>query len=141
MRHPTIPLILAALIAAPIAAEDGHAATKPVAEKTMGAWRVAVFIPKPAAAGKELDVDLALTPAGTKPKAVRLWVGTENAKGSVKAKAEAHAPGTYCVGVEVPDPIPAGAKLWLAIEAEDGTTAKESVVMARPAPRTTGPTA
>jgi hypothetical protein len=129
MRHLVIPLILAGLIAAPLLAEDGHAAAKPVAEKAMGAWKVAVFIPKPAIAGKALDVDLALTPAATRPKAVRLWVGAENAKGSVKVKAEPEAPGAYCVGVEVPDPIPAEAKLWLAIEAEDGTTVKESVAL------------
>jgi hypothetical protein len=118
----TTLLTLTALFAA---AEEATA--QPVATKTMGAWNVEVFIPKPPEAGKALDVDLALKPAATAPKAVRLWIGAANAKGSVKVKAEPEAAGAYCVGVEVPDPIPADAKLWITIEADDGTVSKESV--------------
>jgi hypothetical protein len=99
----------------------------------IGIWKVAVTIPKPAQAGKALDVDLVLTPAAQVPKAVRLWVGTANARGSVKVKAEPEAAGAYCVGVEVADPIPAEAQVWIAIEAADGTTIKASVALPAPA--------
>lgn len=126
MRFLILSLLTAAFLTG---AETAADKAKPVATPTIGAWTVAVFLPKPPEAGKALDVDLTLTPAATKPKAVRLWVGAASAKGSVKVKAEPEAPGAYCVGVEVPDPIPAEAKLWIAIEAEDGTTAKEAVAL------------
>ena len=96
---------------------------------TMLAWKVEVTIPAAPVAGKKLDVDLVLTPKTTAPKAIRLWVGKADAKGSVKVKAEPEAPGAYCVGVEVPNPIPAESKLWIAIEDAAGATAKESVVL------------
>jgi hypothetical protein len=95
----------------------------------IGVWKVAVTIPKPPVAGKPLDVDLVLTPAATAPKAVRLWVGKADARGSVKVKAEPEASGTYCVGVEVPDPMPAEAQVWIAIETADGTICKGSVAL------------
>ena len=122
MKHPLIP-VTALLLAC---ACGLSAADVPTVE--IGAWKVAVTIPKPAVAGKALDVDLVLTPA-TAPKAVRLWVGKADARGSVKVKAEPEAAGTYCVGVEVPDPIPAEAQVWIAIEAADGTTSKASVAL------------
>lgn len=100
----------------------------------IGTWKVAVTIPQPAQAGKALDVDLVLTPAAQVPKAVRLWVGTANARGSVKVKAEPEAAGSYCVGVEVPDPMPAETQVWIAIEAADGTTSKAGVALPAAAP-------
>lgn len=94
---------------------------------TMLAWKVEVTIPAAPVAGKKLDVDLVLTPKTPAPKAIRLWVGKADAKGSVKVKAEPEAPGIYCVGVEVPNPIIPESKLWIAIEDANGATAKESV--------------
>ena len=114
-----------------IAAEMAPAAataTKP-ASIEIGVWKVAVTIPKPAVVGKAFDVDLVLTPASPAPKAVRLWVGKADARGSTKVKAEAEAAGAYCVGVDVPDPLPAEAQVWIALEAADGTVSKGSVAL------------
>lgn len=119
-------LLLSFLIAGLSAAEEA-AKIKSLATKTMGAWSVEIIVPKPPVAGKPLDVDLVLKPAATAPKAVRLWIGAANAKGSVKVKAEPEAPGAYCVGVDVPNPLPADAQLWIAIEASDGTVSKEGL--------------
>jgi hypothetical protein len=47
--------------------------------------------------------------------AVRFWIGVEDAKGSVKAKA-AVEDGKWHAHVEVPDPLPEGSKLWIEIE-------------------------
>jgi len=47
--------------------------------------------------------------------AVRFWIGTPDAKGSVKAKA-AIEDGKWHAHVEIPSPIPAGSKLWVEIE-------------------------
>ncbi len=69
-------------------------------------------------------VDPAAVGAAPKVAAVRFWVGTEDAKGSVKARAEIEDPKDptrWHVHAEVPDPIPAGAKLWVEIEDDKGT--------------------
>jgi len=51
---------------------------------------------------------------------VRFWIGTEDAKGSIKAKAEVED-GKWHTHVEVPSPIPAVSKLWVEIEESAGT--------------------
>lgn len=65
--------------------------------------------------GKEVDVDLALKGERGKVAAIRAWIGTEDAKGSMKAKAALEGEG-YHAEVEVPEPMPAGAALWVEIE-------------------------
>lgn len=62
-------------------------------------------------------------------KAVRLWVGPEDASGVMVAKAETEY-DYYHGHVEMPNPIPADARLWIEIEAPDGTTHKGSVTLA-----------
>lgn len=56
--------------------------------------------------------------------AVRFWIGAEDAKGSVKAKADIED-GKWHTHVEVPSPMPAGCKLWVEIEE---AASKKSVV-------------
>lgn len=51
--------------------------------------------------------------------AVRFWIGMEDAKGSIKAKAEVEA-GKWHTHAELPDPLPAASKLWVEIEGKDG---------------------
>ncbi len=129
-------LIATALVAC-LGGAQAIAAEMPAAEVTaakpaaieIGVWKVAVTIPQPAVIGKALDVDLLLTPATTAPKAVRLWVGKGDARGSTKVKAEAEAAGAYCVGVEIPDPLPVGSQVWIALEAADGTVSKGAVAL------------
>ncbi len=80
-------------------------------------------------AGKDAPIDLTITPAAgatTRAVAVRFWIGTQDAKGSVKAKAEIEDPkdpNRWHVHVEVPNPMPAGSKLWVEIEDDKGGTA------------------
>lgn len=77
-------------------------------------------------AGKDAAIDASITPGAggaAKPTAVRFWIGTEDAKGSVKAKAEienAKEPDRWHTHAEVPSPIPAGSKLWIEIEDDKG---------------------
>jgi hypothetical protein len=76
--------------------------------------------------GAETHIDIVLSnPAGqsTKTAAVRVWIGTEDAKGSVKSKAEIEdpkEPGRLHAHADVPDPIPTDSKLWVEIENETG---------------------
>lgn len=52
--------------------------------------------------------------------AVRFWIGTQDAKGSIKAKAEVEE-GRWHTHTEAPDPLPVASKLWVEIEGKDGT--------------------
>jgi hypothetical protein len=73
-------------------------------------------------AGGEAPIDVWVN-GGPKVTAVRFWVGVESAKGSVKALAaieDAAQPNHWHTHAEVPDPLPAGSKLWVEIEGEGG---------------------
>lgn len=73
-------------------------------------------------AGGEGAFDLAISgfADGQKPKAVRFWVGTEDAKGSVKARATEETAGNWHTHVEIPKPLDPGAKFWAEVEPATG---------------------
>jgi hypothetical protein len=91
--------------------------------KKVGALELRAAQDEPIKPGGEGAFDLVIT--GGKPKAVRFWVGTEDAKGSVKGKAEEETPDNWHTHVEVPDPLPAGSKFHA--EVEPATCAKFTV--------------
>jgi hypothetical protein len=76
--------------------------------------------------GGDAAFDVWLTTADGKPatvSAVRIWIGTRDAKGSIKAKAEIEdrqQPNRWHTHAEVPNPLPEGAKLWVEAEQADG---------------------
>lgn len=140
--------ILTGLLAlgAPLSAADGHAGHNHAAEdshahgkaEAVGAvdisvYRVAVSASGAIAAGKEWHVELGLAPDRPAPRAIRVWVGTSNGRGSVKSKAgvEKDVKGGFGAHVEVPDLIQADSRLWISIESEDGQTAQGSVALPR----------
>lgn len=145
-RYFLTPTILTALLAlgASLRAADEHAGHNHAAEGAhahgkaeavgtvdINVYKVAVSASGAIAAGKEWHVELRLNPDQSAPKSIRVWVGTENGRGSVKAKAEAEkgAKGEYSAHVELPKPIPADSKLWISIEPDNGQTAKGSVAL------------
>lgn len=65
--------------------------------------------------------------------AVRFWIGSEDAKGSIKAKA-AVEDGHWHTHGEVPDPIPPESKLWVEIEGKDGKKSIASFDLKRSLP-------
>lgn len=66
---------------------------------------------------------------GGEVAAVREWVGPEDASGVVVVKTEIE--NDYHHGhIEMPDPIPVDARLWIEIEAPDGSLYKGSVPLA-----------
>lgn len=77
-------------------------------------------------AGGDAAIDVSITTADGKPAsvtAVRFWIGTEDAKGSVKARAEIEDPkdpSHWHTHAEIPNPLPAGAQLWVEIETAEG---------------------
>jgi hypothetical protein len=63
--------------------------------------------------------------AAESPKvvAVRFWIGLEDAKVSIKAKADIEdpaQPNRWHTHAEVPSPLPEGSKLWVEIEDDKG---------------------
>ena len=69
--------------------------------------------------GGEASFDITVTGGEGKPAAVRVWVGTQDGKGSVKGKAEVAGDGWHA-HAEGPKPLPAGSKLWVEIESVKG---------------------
>lgn len=113
---------------------DGHDHAKPAAGKaagdhgdhgqgeggalgtaTIGVWTVAVS--GEVKAGSEAHLDIKLSGSAAKPAAVRVWIGSQDGKGAMKQKADGSG-NEYHAHADVPNPIPAGAKLW--IEIDDG---------------------
>lgn len=97
---------------------SGHSDPDSLGTQTIGAYTIEVVAYGGIKAGHEGDIDLDVD--GGTPKAVRAWVGQEDAVGSVKALAEEEEPGHYHVHVDVGNEIPEGAKFWLELEEESG---------------------
>lgn len=114
--------------------DQDHGKAIEVGEATLGTTKVTVEMAGDATPGKEVHVELHLAPATPAPKAVRVWVGIENGRGSEKAKAEGDAdhPGGYEAHVNVPNPLPAGSKIWISIEPASGDTVKGSLPLPSP---------
>lgn len=75
-------------------------------------------------AGGDAAVDVWVDAAAAdapKVVAVRIWIGTEDAAGSIKARAEIEGePNHWHAHAEAPEPMPAGSRLWVEIEDDRG---------------------
>lgn len=69
--------------------------------------------------GGDAPIDVWIDGGLGKASAVRFWIGAEDAKGSIKAKAGVEA-GHWHTHTEVPEPLPPGSKLWIEIEDDQG---------------------
>jgi hypothetical protein len=76
-------------------------------------------------AGGDAPIDVWIDGGLGSAAVVRFWIGTEDAKGSLKAKAEVEE-GKWHSHAEIPDPLPAGSRLWVEIEGKDGKKAVTS---------------
>ena len=94
----------------------------------VGEFEVSASYSGTIAPGKEVDVDLALKGERGKVAAIRAWIGAEDAKGSIKAKAAPEGAG-YHAEVEAPDPLPADAAVWVEIETHQGQMLVGSLVL------------
>ncbi len=112
-------------------AKHNHGKAVALGEVKTGEQRLLVSGAGAIAPGKPWHVELVLKPDQPTPKAIRLWVGLESGRGSVKTRAAAEkgAKGEYVADLEVPDPIPADSKLWLAIEAANESVFKTSLAL------------
>ena len=112
-QHPT-PVLLAA---------DDHAEhkgeQKELESREIAGYTVKVVQESAVKAGEEAAFAVMLSGKKEKPRAVRAWVGVQDAEGSVKGKAVAEGEEWHA-HVEVPKPIPAKSQLWVEIETEAG---------------------
>ena len=75
-------------------------------------------------AGGDAPIDVWVTTSDGKPATVaivRFWIGTADAKGSIKARADIEdpkEPNHWHTHAEVPAPLPPDAKLWVEVEVE-----------------------
>lgn len=98
---------------------DSHGPTVVLGNSAIGAFAVVASRAGEVKPGGEVAVDVDITPAAgaaAKVASIRVWIGTQDAKGSLKAKLDSgHG------HVEVPNPMPAEAKLWVEVEDDKGT--------------------
>ena len=126
--HLILALVVAASMPAALAAADdghGHGAADKVGVVTAGSWQAAVSVSGHIHAGEVVHMDIAIAPAGA--KAVRVWIGIVNARGSVRALAEAAKDGAWHAHVEVPKAPPEGSAIWVAVEGADGQSVSGSI--------------
>lgn len=74
--------------------------------------------------GKDAPIDVWLTGDVSKVRAVRFWIGTASGTESIKARAEIEnkaEPNHWHTHAEIPDPMPAGSRLWVEIETKEST--------------------
>ncbi len=100
---------------------DGHAhgASTPLGEASVDGLTIRASRDGDITPGGEVAIDAAIANATAPIAAVRFWVGTQDAKGSVKAKA-ALEKDSWHTHVEVPSLLPQASKLWVEVETDAG---------------------
>lgn len=100
---------------------DGHAHGEPVSlgEHAVGGMTIRAAREGEIKPGAETAFDITIASASAKIVAVRVWIGAEDARGSVKAKAQVEK-GSYHAHAQAPAPLPEASKLWVEVETQDG---------------------
>lgn len=99
--------------------DGGHGATTSLGEQSAGGFTIRASRDGVIKPGGDAPIDVWVTGGAAKVSAVRFWIGTQDAKGSVKVKAEIERDNWHS-HAEVPNPMPAGSKLWVEVEADSG---------------------
>lgn len=84
--------------------------------------------------GGDAPVDVWLTGNLQQVAAVRFWIGGQDARGSVKARADIEDPKNpnhWHTHVEIPNPIPDEARIWVEIETTNGQKSSGSFDLGR----------
>lgn len=137
MRRP-IRILLAAVVGvgaafvvpsissstAVVAAEQGKDEMHKLGRQKVGTVEVSVITFGEVEPGAKVRFSIKIFDTN-EPKAMRVWIGTQDAAGSTRAegKKESTAPNgiLYAGEVQAPKPIPEGAKLWVELETAAGT--------------------
>lgn len=116
----------------PGAMKDDHSSDEShdLGTLTLGGWTVKAKQEGKIEAGKEGHFDIDLAGSSDKPAAVRVWIGSQDGKGSMKSKADGDG-GEYHAHADAPSPLNAEAKLWIEIETSKGEKLVGSVAIKR----------
>ncbi len=98
---------------------DDHGATTQLGERAAGGFTIRASRDGGIKPGGEAPIDVWVTGGSGRIAAVRFWIGAEDAKGSVKARASLEKDNWH-THVEVPRPLPDGSRLWVEVETEAG---------------------
>jgi hypothetical protein len=103
---------------------DGHdhGPTTQLGEQIAGGFTIRASRDGEIVPGKDAPIDVWVTGGTAKVAAVRFWIGTQDAKGSMKAKAELEKDNWH-THAEIPNPLPAGSMLWVEVESDGGSKA------------------
>lgn len=99
--------------------DHDHGPTTQLGEQVAGGFTVRASRDGDIAPGGDAPIDVWITGGAGRPTAVRFWIGTQDARGSIKARAELEKDNWH-THAEVPDPLPAGSMLWVEIETGAG---------------------
>jgi hypothetical protein len=97
--------------------DHAHGETVDLGTQTADALEVRAARDGDVKPGSDVPIDAWVT--GGTVNALRFWIGTEDAKGSIKAKADREKENWHS-HVEVPATLPEGSKLWVEIESDKG---------------------
>lgn len=97
----------------------GHGPSTALGEQASGGFTIRASREGDVKAGGDVPIDVRVTGGTGKPAAVRFWIGTQDATGSVKAKA-ALEKDDWHTHVEIPNPLPADSKLYVELESDKG---------------------
>lgn len=101
--------------------DDVHGASGvvPMGEQTIAGHKVKAARDGSGPLGADAPVDIWVDGGTGGMASCRFWIGTEDAKGSVKAKADIEDDHWH-THAEVPQPLPAGSNLWVELETAKG---------------------
>ncbi len=110
---------------------DGHShgAAKPLGDQTAGGFTVSATQEGTVAAGSEASVSLKFTGGTGKVTAVRVWIGSEDGKGALKAKADLEGDAWHA-HAEAPLAL-YGARLFVEFETDGGAKATAGFDLAK----------
>ena len=101
--------------------EHGHGESVSLGQVMIGSWTVDAARSGEVAAASEIVVDLDIT-GGTAVDVVRMWVGTEDARGSIKVRADGDGDAWHG-HVAIPAELPPGSAIWIEIASGDDRVA------------------
>ena len=96
---------------------DAHGPTTELGDQTADGFVIKASSDGDVTPGKDAPVDVWVSGGSAKVVAVRFWIGTRDAKGSVRAKAELEKDNWH-THAEVPNPLPPDSMLWVEVESD-----------------------
>jgi len=96
----------------------GHGPATDLGHQVAGAFTVSSARTSDVIGGSDATFDVSVT-GPTVPVAVRIWVGTQDAKGSVKSLCPMED-GVGHAHADVPNPLPQDSRLWVELEVQGG---------------------